>query len=316
MEKTILSPNITLYMPPKKRFGGCHGVVLETGDSGTVFIDCNFPEILLKPLLKSLGNKLEAYFVTHFHMDHTAHVHLIEESTTTKIFMPKQESHIITDLDHLIEFAGIDKAGLANVWRDFGYKMLKFKPCKEIEPFAPGQKFEFGDIIINTIHLPGHSPGHVGFIIVDNIHGEKFLHVSDLGLDLFGPWYGFLTVCSLPDYFKSISFIRNLKKDYRVLLSSHTNAITQNFDACYNHITNKILQRENMIMNILKSSPGGLTLDQLSSTDLIFPMSKLKPLEIPLYQFWQKNFVQHHLQRLLLNGSINQKADLYSAVLD
>ncbi len=313
MEKTIIQPNITLFKPPKQRFGGCYGLVIETGKSEKILIDCNFPGELMDPFLHLINNEVQYYFVTHFHMDHTAHVHLIEEKTSATIFMPKQESHIITDLNNLIEFAGIDKAGLADVWRTFGYKILKFKECKSVEAFTPGTKFQFDDITISTLHLPGHSPGHTGFIISDfSDKEEKILHVADLGLDPFGPWYGFEKICSLPDYFNSIEKVEKLLKDCRYLLSSHTDIFTENFTSIINNVRLKILKREDLILNAIKSSRSPLTLDQLNALELIFPINKFAPPERFLYQFWSKNFLIHHLSRLIAQKKICYVNNAYS----
>ena len=311
MEQTVIRPNITLYKPPKKRFGGCFGLFIETKE-GNVLIDGNFPEVPMRQFLNK--NKVDFYFVTHFHMDHTAHVHYIEEWTDAKILMPKQEAHIIEDLDNLIEFAGIAAAGLTDAWRDFGNKMLKFKPCKSVEPFTPGETFTFEDITLSTIHLPGHSPGHPGFVISNQSNDEKILHVTDLGLDAFGPWYGFIEICSLPAYFQSIDTVETLSQDCKFLVSSHLDVITQNFASYIDHVRHKIIERDDLILNTLKKHRNPLTVEEMNSLDLVFPISKFTPPQQLLYEFWGENFLKHNLNRLLGLGKITQTKGAYSLV--
>jgi len=312
MEQTDIIPNVSqLKLPKTHRFGGSHGLLIEAGISGNILIDCNFPKQLMRRFLKSLNNRVDYYFVTHFHMDHTAHVHLIEEWTKAAILMPKQEIHCIKDLNNLIEFAGIGAAGLAEHWKEFGYKILKFRECKSVESFTPGTKFTFGDISIQTLHLPGHSPGHTGFIISSSSHKEKILHVADIGLDSFGPWYGFENICSLSAYFESIQKVENLLQDCDFLVSSHTDVFTNNFETSVNQMRLKIMERENLIYNTIKNHKNPISIDQINALDLIFSKNKFSTPQKELYQFWERGFLQHHLARLLKQQKISQTNSNY-----
>ena len=64
---------------------------------------------------------------------------------------------------------------------------LGFEELESVEGFKAGREFIFGDIIISTIPLPGHSPGHTGYVIKRN--GTSYrpvLFVADIGLGEFG----------------------------------------------------------------------------------------------------------------------------------
>ena len=65
--------------------------------------------------------------------------------------------------------------------------------------FGPGEVLDFGKNRFEAMALPGHSPGHLGF----REPRERILFAVDVGLDRFGPWYGF-THCRLDEYLAAI----------------------------------------------------------------------------------------------------------------
>lgn len=52
--------------------------------------------------------------------------------------------------------------------------------------FEDGTVFDLGGRTVTVVHLPGHTPGHSGFLI----EPDGFLFVADIDLTSFGPYYG------------------------------------------------------------------------------------------------------------------------------
>ncbi|MFJ6904247.1 MBL fold metallo-hydrolase [Streptomyces griseoluteus] len=52
--------------------------------------------------------------------------------------------------------------------------------------FTDGSVFDLGGRTVTVVHLPGHTPGHSGFLI----EPDGFLYVADIDLTSFGPFYG------------------------------------------------------------------------------------------------------------------------------
>ncbi|MET7612000.1 MBL fold metallo-hydrolase [Streptomyces seoulensis] len=52
--------------------------------------------------------------------------------------------------------------------------------------FTDGTVFDLGGRTVTVVHLPGHTPGHSGFLI----EPDGFLFVADIDLTSFGPFYG------------------------------------------------------------------------------------------------------------------------------
>ncbi len=87
-------------------------------------------------------------------------------------------------------------AGLMNV---FGFRLpehhrrferivveeFHFSPRPDAEGFSDGDVFDLGGVRIEAVHLPGHTRGHSGFRI-----SEDVFFLSDIDLTGFGPYYG------------------------------------------------------------------------------------------------------------------------------
>ncbi|WP_043262397.1 MBL fold metallo-hydrolase [Streptomyces sp. e14] len=52
--------------------------------------------------------------------------------------------------------------------------------------FTDGTVIDLGGRTVTVVHLPGHTPGHSGFLI----EPDGFLFVADIDLTSFGPFYG------------------------------------------------------------------------------------------------------------------------------
>lgn len=52
--------------------------------------------------------------------------------------------------------------------------------------FTDGSVFDLGGRKVTALHLPGHTPGHSGFLV----EPDGFLFVADIDLTSFGPFYG------------------------------------------------------------------------------------------------------------------------------
>ncbi|WP_256095539.1 MBL fold metallo-hydrolase [Streptomyces sp. EN23] len=58
--------------------------------------------------------------------------------------------------------------------------------CPDALGFVDGSVFDLGGRTVTVVHLPGHTPGHSGFLI----EPDGFLFVADIDLTSFGPFYG------------------------------------------------------------------------------------------------------------------------------
>ncbi|MCE1180874.1 MAG: MBL fold metallo-hydrolase [Rhodocyclales bacterium] len=86
--------------------------------------------------------------VTHGHIDHAGAVALLAEKTGVPIEGPHEEDRFWIE-------------GMAQQSRMFGFPSVKsFEPTRWLKD---GDKVSFGEIELDVLHCPGHTPGHVVF---------------------------------------------------------------------------------------------------------------------------------------------------------
>jgi len=130
--------------------------------SGLYLLDAGFiaGRFLLRRALRQRGWEHEpilGIIVTHGHLDHILNVSAVARETGAWIAAPR------LDADH---YAGHPHyRGLARVTgclESVGRPLLRFRP------FVPDRWLDDGDFIdvwhgLRTVHLPGHTHGHMGF---------------------------------------------------------------------------------------------------------------------------------------------------------
>jgi len=98
--------------------------------------------------LESEGLTLAKILVTHGHIDHAGAVATLAESAGVPIEGPHEEDRFWIE-------------GMAQQSKMFGFPSVKsFEPTRWLKD---GDKVSFGDIELEVLHCPGHTPGHVIF---------------------------------------------------------------------------------------------------------------------------------------------------------
>lgn len=99
-------------------------------------------------VLKEKGLTLAKVLVTHGHIDHAGGVTELAELTGAPIEGPQREDRFWIE-------------GMAQQSRMFGFPAVQgFEPQRWLED---GDRVNFGEIELEVLHCPGHTPGHVVF---------------------------------------------------------------------------------------------------------------------------------------------------------
>lgn len=99
--------------------------------------------------IEKFGVNLKAILLTHAHLDHVGAAEQLKQHFNVEIWGPQEKDLFL--FDSLPEQAA--RFGLPN-----------------IKPFLPdrwlneGEVISIGDFRFDILHLPGHTPGHIGFI--------------------------------------------------------------------------------------------------------------------------------------------------------
>ena len=124
-----------------RRDGAMQALVIDPGDE---------PQKLIAAI-DALGVTVEAILLTHTHFDHVGAVAPLARHTGAKVYCPKDEAFVLADINAYVPFAG------------FG----PFENYDADELVGGGERLELAGFAIDVVFTPGHSPGHVTYVIAD-----------------------------------------------------------------------------------------------------------------------------------------------------
>jgi glyoxylase-like metal-dependent hydrolase (beta-lactamase superfamily II) len=292
----------------------CNGILIKyKNNSGNILIDCNLNEADLKVLYSKLNNNITAYFASHTHLDHVSDIHRYED-LGVKIYCPIPEDRYLKDMTVFIRENGMVDFHVDDIFRKTIYEELNFKNLTSVNSFDPGSTFHFGDVNLETIHIPGHSPGQTAFFIKSNNDERKnILFVSDIGIERSGPWYG-LKHSSLNDFRNSLQKLESIYMknhlDNIILTSSHGTPYYSIQPDIFKKALQKIDINELKVLNLFNAvEPKGLTDITLRGT--FYPLkfvAKLPPNMKRIHECWEGYIILHHIYELIKKDLI-QVAD-------
>lgn len=288
----------------------CNGLVVQPDNSKPIWIDCNYKDQELNQLIEFSGMP-QRYFITHVHIDHVNNIHGVE-SLGLPVYCPEPEVKYIVDGELLMEHSGAPFYGLLEPMKSFLFSFAGFQNLKKVESFDVTEKFTFDNIGIEAIHLPGHSPGHSGFIIRD-LKGiqRPVLFSSDMGLEKIGAWYGF-KYCDVGDIKKSVEMIEELyaSEDF-ILTGSHTKIFFEKQIDIFKNITDKIEESKGKLLSMMEGK------EIFSPDDFVFKgvyyktssIEKMHEFTKRLYFFWEGYSIRNLFYDLERDGSIKKTGD-------
>ncbi len=151
--------------------------VLVRGSDTTVLVD---PSLMVAQW-GSMPIDIDVALLSHVHEDHVAGLVSVPDA---EVHVHWRDQQALRSLDDLVDSYGLDPAAEPAMRRlledDF-----HFVPRSDALPFDDGDRLEVGGSVITAVHLPGHTPGHCGFVI----EPEGVFVLGDIDLTGFGPYY-------------------------------------------------------------------------------------------------------------------------------
>jgi hydroxyacylglutathione hydrolase len=279
------------FIPGRKggRYPYCHSLVVEQGRDAWV-VD----PAADKAVLGELGRRrrVTGIFLSHFHEDHQKYNYLFPEAC---FYGPLLEAEAFTSLDGIFRLMGITDPQFRDYWRRTLLKDFHFKPPADFTPYLPGQLFQLGDVILEIIPAPGHTPGHSCF----HFPRQRLLYLADVDLTPFGPWYGD-AASSLAAFEATLNGLRLFPA--RTYVTAHEQGIfTQaEFVAGLAAFQQVLADREARLLEALATP---ISLEKLTARRLIY--GKVKEPRF-VYDHMEGQMVAKHLDRLLRRGLIGR----------
>lgn len=289
MKRTKITNKIDYVEPDSMtNFSSCAGIIVQSKKK--VMIDVNMGEEETASLIEK--EKPGAAIITHYHLDHSLWTRYVDTCSNAVLFIPEAEAPYLTSLDFFIEHTA-GPFGTGKKWKDFTLNM-GYAPLKKYEFYNEHTTFKDVAPEIVLIETPGHSPSHTSFYFPD----EKILFSGDMGLDRFGPWYGWAD-CNIKKIVESILRLDGLAVN--LILTSHGGVFKKGIQKQWAQCIRHILQREEKIIQKLDAG--------ISKKDIIRQGVFFKDKENvrePMRSFlnmWDTTMYNHH-EKLIKQGGL------------
>ncbi len=132
-------------------------LVIDDRTNRAVIVDPGSEGERLVEAIESSGAKVEAIWITHGHVDHLGAIASIKRKWDVPVYLHPADRRLYEAAPRQAEVYGIP---------------FEEAPAPDRE-FADGQRLRVGDVEMEVMHAPGHSPGHVV------IHGGGIALVGD-----------------------------------------------------------------------------------------------------------------------------------------
>lgn len=290
MKRTKITDKITYVEPDSMaNFSSCAGIIVQSKKK--VLIDMNMGAKETPGLIKD--EKPDAAIITHYHLDHSIWTRHVNNCSDAVIFIPEGEVSYLTSLDFVIKHTA-GPFGMSEKWKDFVKNRLGYKALKTYECYNEQTTLKDMAPEIVLVETPGHSPSHTSFYFPD----EKILFSGDMGLDRFGPWYGW-SDCNIKQIVESILRLDGM--DVKLILTSHGGILKKGIQSAWAKCIRKIWQREEKIIKKLET---GISKREIIRQGVFF--SDKEKVREPMRSFlnmWDTAMYNHH-ETLIAEGGL------------
>ena len=283
-----IAPNIH-YLPGKNRsrFPYCACLYIK-GKDRRVLIDAGMGPENMAPV-KKLG--IDLLILSHCHIDHRL---TRTEIPDVPVWCHDKEEKYFQDKDQFFTAMGLKRSGL-DLDRLFDFARGRF--AVEIEQrLNDGDRIDLGGITLETIHTPGHTPGHIAFFIPEH----ELIFSGDIDLTPFGPFYGH-DFADIGDFLSSIQRLKQLEA--KIAVSGHAGPFNGNLTARFEEYKQVIFKRDRLLLEKL-SRPKSV--EDFKGSNLFY---KTYPDFPELIRWFELVHIEKHLLRLKTMGEVRQEDD-------
>jgi glyoxylase-like metal-dependent hydrolase (beta-lactamase superfamily II) len=293
MKRTPVTDAITYLEPASmSNFQACAGLIVTSGGR-KILIDTNLGPGATADLIHA--ERPDAAIISHYHLDHATWGATLLNHSDATLYLPAAEARYLTDLDFFLQMTA-GPSGLIAPWRDFSINHTGYREIDRFETFQAGENFTAGRVRVACVGTPGHSPGHSAFYFPE----DKILFTGDMGVDRFGPWYGWQD-CDLKELLASILRLRGL--NVNLLLTSHGGIIFRDINTAWDLALARVARREASIRERLDR---GMDKTAIVAEGIFFPNKGAvrEPMRSFLFM-WDDMMFDHH-QALLEEGGLGR----------
>ena len=296
--ETILTFGPIKFIPGKKggRYPYCHSLILKGEE--TWVVDPSSDKDFLRRLAQS--RRVTAVFISHFHEDHQKYNYLFPQA---RFYVPAFEMAAFTSLEGIFQLMGLQDRQFQDYWGEILLRDFRFRPLANLIPYQPGQRFANGEIVLEILSSPGHTPGHSCFYFPN----QDLLYLADVDLTPFGPWYGD-AASDLEAFEATIDRLQQFRA--ATFLTAHEKGVFnyEEAQAGLAFFKQAIATRQARLLEMLKNPR---TLHQLAAGHFFYGKPKDPPF---VYLHIETQMLKKHLERLIKQGTVHQTPAGYQTV--
>ena len=271
-----------------------HSLYIE-GDAARVIIDPASNLEKLKRLQKKDG--VDLVWLSHWHEDHIRYLYLFEDRPK---WISARDFPPLSNVEIFLDWYGLEETPQRDYWKKEMLGTFNFQPLQKARFIEDDEKIDLGNLQVQVIATPGHTPGHLSFFFPT----EEILFLGDYDLTSFGPWYGDVA-SSIEDTIKSIHRLKAIPAK-RWITCHDTGLFEENPGDLWGSYENVIYEREARLLEFL-GQPRSL--QEIAAAWLIYG----KPREPrDFFEFNERALMKKHLDYLVRQGRVLRDKDIFS----
>ncbi|MCP5468061.1 MAG: MBL fold metallo-hydrolase [Deltaproteobacteria bacterium] len=246
--------------------------------------------------------KVKRVLNTHYHIDHRSLNSLFRNA----IFMCHElDLPSLSSFDNYLKYADQVRNSEYIQWLQEIFSRLDIRDPYFSVTFKDGDLLPLKDQKVEIIHLPGHTPGHIGLFF----HEIDLLYTSDIDLTPLGPWYANIS-SSIEEFQQSIQRIQKIECQYYATSHGRRVYSSEQFFQKLERFGNAFEKRELKILENLQKSP--LSLEELSKIGIIYRKVQLDT--DPLKVSFERQMIEKHLNKMTREKLIYQEKGLWHSI--
>ena len=271
----------------KSRFPYCACLYIKGRDM-RVLIDAGMGEENIAPAMEA---GIDLLILSHCHIDHRLTRRLITE---VPVWCHEKEEVYLQDRNFFFSAMGLKRSGLdLDGLFDFAKGSFEIEIAHRL---IDGDRIDLGGITLQTIHTPGHTPGHLAFFIPE----RNLLFTGDIDLTSFGPFYGH-DFADISDFLTSIERLKRVNAD--TVISSHAGPFNSNLTQRFDNYAKTIQTRDRLLLeNLSRPKP----VKEFNGSNLFY---KSYPDFPDLIRWFELVHIEKHLARLETMGKVRPEGN-------
>lgn len=293
MEEQSFGPVRFLPGENRGRYPFCHSLYIE--GAGVLIDPASSRERLIR-LRAEQGVKM--VWLSHWHEDHFMHLDLFDD---LPLWVSPLDAPPLADLQVLLDWYGFN-AEERPFWEPLLLEQFHFRPRRPARNLLGGETIRLGDVSVEVLATPGHTPGHLAFFFREN----GVLFTGDYDLTRFGPWYG--------DVFSDIDQTRASLASLQgiaaqIVLTGHEKGFFERPPAeLWESYGAVIAEREKKLLALLETPR---TLPEIVGARIIYGRER-EPKAF--FDFGERVHMKKHLDHLIRRGLVIREDELYRKI--